>query len=176
MEMMKAIAVRKSTRNYKSEQISDDSLNIVLNAGCAAPVGMGAYDSVHLTVIQNSTLLDKITKATANAFGSPNMKPFYGAPTLIVVSGKANDKAPHIEIANAACVIENMALAATDIGLGSVYLWGFLASFSKEKELLKELNLPEGFVPVSGIALGYPTEPLTKEKELKQTIKINTIK
>ncbi|OAA90458.1 nitroreductase family protein [Clostridium ljungdahlii] len=176
MEMMKAIAVRKSTRNYKSEQISDDSLNIVLNAGCAAPVGMGAYDSVHLTVIQNSTLLEKITKATANAFGNPNMKPFYGAPTLIVVSGKANDKAPHIEIANAACVIENMALAATDIGLGSVYLWAFLASFSKEKELLKELNLPEGFIPVSGIALGYPTEPLTKEKELKQTIKINTIK
>lgn len=176
MEMMKAIAVRKSTRSYKSEQISDDSLNTVLNAGCAAPVGMGSYDSVHLTVIQSSSLLDKITKATANAFGSPNMKPFYGAPTLIVVSGKANDKAPHIEIANAACVIENMALAATDIGLGSVYLWGFLASFSKEKELLKELNLPEGFIPVSGIALGYPTEPLTKERELKQTIKINTIK
>jgi hypothetical protein len=69
-----------------------------------------------------------------------------------------------------------MALATTDIGLGSVYLWGFLASFSADKELLKELDLPEGFVPVSAIGLGHPTEPLTKEKELKQTIKINTIK
>lgn len=176
MEMMKTIEMRKSTRSYKSEQISNDSLNMILKAGCAAPIGMGAYDSMHLTVIQNSNLLDKITKVTANAFGNPNIKPLYGAPTLIVVSGKANNKAPHIEIANAACVIENIALAATSIGLGSVYLWGILVSFSKDKSLLKKLNLPEGFAPVSAIALGYPTEPLTKEKELKQTIKINTIK
>lgn len=176
MEMMKSIAMRKSTRSYKAEQISDESLNIILNAGCAAPVGMGAYNTVHLTVIQNSDLLDKITKATANVFGNPNMKPFYGAPTLVIVSGKPNEKAPNVEIANAACIIENMALVATDIGLGSVYLWGFLASFDADKELLKELNLPEGFAPVSAIALGYPTDQLTKEKELKQTITINTIK
>lgn len=176
MEIMKAIAMRKSTRSYKAEQISDKALAVILNAGCAAPVGMGAYDSVHLTVIQSSDLLDKITKVTANAFGNPNMKPFYGAPTVVVVSGKPNEKAPNVEIANAACVIENMALAATDLGLGSVYLWGFLASFSADNALLKELDLPEGFVPVSAIALGYPTEPLTKEKELKQTIKSNTIK
>lgn len=176
MDMIKTIAMRKSTRGYKVEQISDECLTGILNVGCAAPVGMGAYDSVHLTVIQNSNLLDKITKVAANVFGNPKMKPFYGAPTVVVVSGKANEKAPNVEIANAACIIENMALAATSIGLGSVYLWGFLASFSADKELLKELDLPEGFVPVSAIALGYPTEPLAKEKELKQTISINTIK
>lgn len=176
MELMKAIAMRKSTRSYKAEQISDESLTVILHAGCAAPVGMGAYDTVHLTVIQNSNLLDKITKATANVFGNPNMKPFYGAPTLIVVSAKPNEKVPTIGTANAACIIENMALAATDLGLGSVYLMSFLPSFSADKELLKELNLPEGFVPISGIALGHPTEPLTKEKELKETIAINRIK
>ena len=176
MEMIKTIAMRKSTRGYKAEQISDESLTAILNAGCAAPVGMGAYDSVHITVIQNPDLLDKITNATANAFGNPKMKPFYGAPTLVIVSGKPNEKSPNIEVANAACIIENMALAATNISIGSVYLWAFLASFSADKELLKKLNLPKGFVPVSGIALGYATEPLTKEKELKQTIEINTIK
>jgi nitroreductase len=137
---------------------------------------MGAYDTVHLTVIQNPDLLDRITKTTANIFGNPDMKPFYGAPTVVVVSGKRNEKAPNIEVANAACIVENMALAATDIGLGSVYLWGFLASFSADKELLKELHLPEGFVPASAIALGHSTQSLTKEKELKKTISINTIK
>lgn len=176
MEMLKAIAMRKSTRGYKAEQISDESLTVILNAGCAAPVGMGAYDSVHITVIQNSDLLDKITKVTANVFGNPNMKPFYGAPTLVIVSGKPNEKSPNVEVANAACIIENMTLAATNINIGSVYLWAFLSSFSADKELLKELDLSIGFVPVSGIALGYSTDPLTKEKELKQTIGINTIK
>ena len=175
MEMIKIIAMRKSTRSYKSEQISQESLTKILNAGCAAPVGLGAYDSVHLTVIQNSDVLDKITKATANAFGNPKMKPFYGAPTLVVVSAKANEKAPKIELANAGCIIENMSLAATDLGLGSVYLMAFLASFSTDNELIKELNLPEGFTPVAGMALGYPTEAL-KETESKHSITINTIK
>lgn len=176
MEMIKTIAMRKSTRSYKTQQISDEDLAVILNAGCAAPVGMGAYDSVNITVIQKPELLEEITKVTANVFANPKMKPFYGAPTLIVISGKPNEKAPSIEVANAACIIENMTLAATDMGLGSVYLWAFLSSFSADKKLLKQLNLPEGFVPVSGIVFGYPIEALTKEKELKQTIKINTIK
>ena len=68
-----------------------------------------------------------------------------------------------------------MSLAATDLGLGSVYLYGFLVAFSAEPELLKELGLPEGFSPVSAIALGYPVQPLTEEKEPKKTISINTI-
>ncbi|OAA84249.1 hypothetical protein [Clostridium ljungdahlii] len=50
---------------------------------------------------------------------------------------------------------------------------GFLTAFSEDKELLNELQLPEGFVPVSGIELGYPAETLTQEKELTQTIKIS---
>ena len=176
MELMKAISMRKSTRNYKSEQINDESLNTILTAGCAAPVGMGAYNGVHITVIQNPDLLDRITKATANLIGNPNAKPLYGAPTLVIVSGKPNDKAPNIELANAACIVENMALAATNLSLGSVYVLGPVFALNTDKELLKDLNLPEGFVPAAGILLGNPTEPLTSEKELKQTIQLNIIK
>lgn len=176
MELIKAIAVRKSTRSYKNEQINDESLDTILKAGCAAPVGMGAYNTVHLTVVQNSDLLDKFVTVTRQVFGNPKMDPFYGAPTLIIVSGKPNEKAPAVEVANAACIVENMSLTATDMGLGSVYLLGFLFAISTDKELLKELNLPEGFVPASALAIGYPTEPLTQEKELKQTISLNVIK
>ena len=176
MELMKAIAMRKSTRSYKTEQISDEVLNTIINAGCAAPVGHGAYDRVHLTVVQNSDLLERIRKTYADINENPKANPLYGAPTLIIISGKPHEKFPHAELANAACIIENMALAATDLGIGSVYLWGILSAFNADKELLKTLNLPEGFIPASSIALGYPTESLTTEKELKQTIKINTIK
>lgn len=175
MEMMKVIAMRKSTRSYKSEQISDECLNNIISAGCAAPIGNGAYDAVHLTVIQDSNVLNRIAKTAANIFGAPNSNPLYGAPTLIIVSGIPNKQFPNAEIANAACIIENMTLAATDAGIGSVYILGALCAFSADKELLKELDLPKDFVPISGIALGYPTEPLSQEKELKQTIKVNRI-
>lgn len=176
MELMKAIAIRKSTRSYKSEQISDEALDTILKAGYVAPVGMGAYNTLHLTVIQNLNLLDNITKISQEVFSNPKMNPFYGAPTVILISSKPNEKAPAIGIANASCIIENMSLAATDLGIGSVYLLGFVFAISKNEELLKELNLPEGFAPAAAIALGYPTEPLTTEKELKQTIETNFIK
>ena len=176
MDLMKTIAMRKSTRNYKSEQINDEALNTILAAGCAAPVGMGDYNGVHMTVIQNPDLLARISKATANLMGKPESKPLYGAPTLVIISGKLNDKAPTIVIANASCIIQNMALAATELSIGSVYLLGAIFAVNTDEELLKDLNLPEGFVPGAGIALGYPTEPLAREKELKQTIQLNIIK
>lgn len=175
MEMMKVIAMRKSTRSYKPEQISDECLNNIIKAGCAAPVGNGAYDTVHLTVIQNSHLLNKIAKTAASLFGAPDTNPLYGAPTLIIVSGIPNKQFPNIEIANTSCIIENMALAATDAGIGSVYILGALCAFNEDKELFEELNLPEGFIPISGIALGYPVEMLVQAKELKQTIQVKRI-
>ena len=176
METLKTIALRKSTRKYKSEQISDKELEIIINAGCAAPVGMGDYKSLQITVIQNAELLDKIAKAAALIMGNPNITPLYGAPTLVIITTKPNEKVPGIEYASTSCIAENMALAATDLGLGSVYLLSILLPFKADKELLLELNLPDGFIPVCSIALGYPTEPLTEEKVLKQTVVTNVIK
>ena len=49
MELTKVIAMRKSTRSYRKEQISNESLMDIINAGYAAPVGNGKYDTVHLT-------------------------------------------------------------------------------------------------------------------------------
>lgn len=175
MELTKVIAMRKSTRSYKKEQISNESLMNVINAGYAAPIGNGMYDTVHLTVIQNPDLLKRISNTAAGLFGNPAADPLYGAPTFVLVSCIPNKQIPNVELANAACVIENMTLAATDSGLGSVYILGALCAFGADQALVKDLNLPEGFVPVSGILLGYPAEPLTDEKGSKHTIETNVI-
>ena len=103
----------------------------------------------------------------------PGMNPFYGAPTVVIVSAKKSET-ENIEYSNAACVIENMLLAATDLGIGSVYLWGFIIALNLNDSLLKELNIPEGFTPISGIALGYPKTDLC-EKALEQKIGLNII-
>lgn len=176
METLKAITMRKSTRAFKAEQISDEDLDIILGAGCAAPVGMGAYETIHLTVLQNQDLMDQITGAAAKDFGKPDLKPLYGAPTLVVVSSKKHSRIPNIEYANAACIIENMLLAATDLGLGSVFLWGFIGALNVSPDILNKLDIPEGFIPVSGVALGYPVESITEVKELKKTISMNIVK
>ncbi|MGB4504586.1 MAG: nitroreductase family protein [Syntrophaceticus sp.] len=176
METLKAIAMRKSTRAYKAEQITDEELDTIIGAGCAAPVGMGAYDTIHLTVLQNQDLMDQISEAAAKAAGKSDLKPFYGAPTVVIVSSKKNNQVPNIEYANAACIIENMLLAATDLGLGSVFLWGFINALNASPDILEKLDIPEGFTPVSGAAFGYPVEPLSEVKELKKTISMNIVK
>lgn len=44
MNTLEAISKRKSTREYKPEQISKENLDVVLKAGMYAPVAMARYD------------------------------------------------------------------------------------------------------------------------------------
>lgn len=53
MNTMETICSRKSVRTYTGEQITEEQLNTILKAANAAPVGMGQYEGVHLTVITN---------------------------------------------------------------------------------------------------------------------------
>ena len=65
-----------------------------------------------------------------------------------------------IEYCNVACAIENMTLCATSLGLGSVYLWGFLKKLRKHPEVVAVLGLPEGYTVLSALAVGPAPEPV----------------
>lgn len=162
MDTLTAIATRRSTRVYKPEQISDSQLQTVLAAGWASPVGHGAYDELYISVVQNPKILENFAEYCGQAFGNPKYNPFYGAPTLIVISAKPKDDGQMVYIADVGCILENMQLAATDIGLGSVYLWALLNRIPQSPQFVASLELPECFKPVSALALGYPAKPLAK--------------
>lgn len=174
MNTLEAIAKRTSTRAYKSEQISEEILNNILKAGFSAPVGSGQYSSLHLTVIQNQELLnnigDKVTELVQKITGKKMNKNF-GAPTMIVVSAKAGH-VPGIEYANAACVLENMAIAATDMGIANIIWGGAAAVISKDESLRSNLEIPEGFNPVLCASFGYG---ITEEVATEHTITVNRI-
>ena len=55
METFKTMTCRKSVRSYKST-LSDANLQKILMAAQAAPIGMGKYDTMHMTVIRNTEL------------------------------------------------------------------------------------------------------------------------
>ena len=68
-----------------------------------------------------------------------------------------------------------MHLAATDLGLASVFMWGSLEAMRiyPRFDHTDLLQLPENFEPLLGLAVGYPEKPL-KEKELrKDKIEVN---
>ena len=163
METMQAINRRKSVRSYTGEKISEEELNTVLQAAYAAPVGMGKYGNFHLTVIENRELLQAIDEKASAMFGKPDVHLFYGAPTFILVSSKPDgaEKVGGIDYCNTAAIIENMSLAATDLGIGHCYIWGGVAVLNANPELVERVGLPEGFTPCSGIILGVTTETYT---------------
>jgi nitroreductase len=174
METLKTIAKRKSTRAFSPEKpIAKADLDRILAAGCAAPVGAADYASIHLTVIQNQGLLDKINKAVQAAF-KIDRNVLYGAPVLVLVSS-SEPKFPNVQYANAACIIENMLLAAADAGIDSVYLWGPATVIAQNSELRKALGIPDGCTPVSGAALGYAIENNPAEKTLGITLAVNYV-
>lgn len=168
METLEAIKRRVSTRKYLDKQIKDEELQIILDAGKQAPVAYNKYDDLIITVVQNKDVLNEIDRLCDEYYGV-DTRIFFDAPTLIFVSSK---KAKYDqEYENVACIMENMALAATDINIGNVYLKGMTLHI-EEKTLAKILNLPEDFKAIAALGVGYPDRETTPKIH---DIKINRI-
>jgi nitroreductase len=178
---------RRSTRTFLAGPVPDPELQAVLLAGSNAPIGSNLVRDVHLTVLTDKEIMRSLCEAnqermTADkvfservageivkaGFDPPRREPFYGAPAVIIVSHRRQDLQPGIEFANCAVVVHTMHLAATNLGLGSVYVWGILEAMRVRPELNRTalLGLPENFEPLMGLMLGRPRTPL-KERDLK---------
>ena len=173
METFKAFAMRRSTRAFKSDQIPNEALEKILDAGCVAPVGMGAYKSMHLAVVQDAALIESISNAAKKARGrteGPSI--YYGAPTIIIICSQEL-ALPGIELANGACVADHICLAATDLEIGNIYIWATGAALAAEPELAAKAKIPDGFKAVATVALGYPAEPITEPRPFERKIEIS---
>ena len=166
-EILRALRERRSCRSYKPEQIKDDELQAVLEAGTWAPTGMGRQDP-WIVAVQNPELLKKISKMNA-AFLGTDSDPFYGAPTHVLVFG--SDPAVWANsVPDGSLVLGNMMNAAHAIGLGSCWINREREMFATEegKALMQELGLPDGLIGIGALALGYPAAPPRDPKPRKE--------
>lgn len=147
---------RRSVRKFTSVRISDEAIEMIINAALTAPLALGDAQTTHLTVVNDPGLVEEIRNAAmlkSRATGEP-VDPFYGAQTFFFVS--ATDLSEdNIELCNAGCVIENMIIQATALELGSCYIWGCLKKLKKHPEVIEKLQLPEGYEILSALAVGY---------------------
>lgn len=169
MEFNEVVRRRCSTRGFTAEKVSDEDVKKIVDAAQLAPLAMGDNKTSHLTVIRDPELMEEIRAACMlkKKDGTPH-DPFYGATTLIVFSA-TDISEDNIEFCNAGCVIENMCLAATDLGLASCYIWGCLKKIKKNPEAVSKLKLPEGYEIYSAFVCGYPVEEI-KPREVKENI------
>lgn len=65
-EIIKSIMNRRSTRKYKSEQITEDKLQVLLDCGIQAPSAVNAQPW-HFTVVQSKDLIDHMSNKAKEA-------------------------------------------------------------------------------------------------------------
>lgn len=170
MNTLDAIFARKSVRSYTGEKTPADVFEKILKAAIYAPVGRAKYENVHITVIEDKELLQKIDANAAKVMGNPDMHPLYGAPQLVLVSAKGDGALGNVEFSNAAIIVHNMALAATELGVGCCHIWGAIRTMEGNDALVSRLKLPEGVVPCCALALG-----VTEEKYEHRDIQMDRI-
>ncbi len=150
-DVIKCMKERRSIRKFKPEQIKEEELQAILEAGKYAPCGMGVQSAV-MVVIQEKELRDKIAKLNGQVMGSDS-DPFYGAPTVVVVFVEKNKR---ICVEDGSVIMANLLNAAHSVGVDSCWIHRAKEVFEGDEgaELLKQWGL-EGYVGIANCILGY---------------------
>ena len=174
MDAIEAMLTRRSTRNYRPDAVEAEKLELVLNAAKQAPSG-GNSQTNHFLVIQNSEVICKLAAMAQEAFARMEITEdtykslknsitlskrgsyvfCYNAPVLIVV---ANQKGYGNNLADCACAIEKMMIAANALDLGSFWI-NQLTWLNEEPEIvdyLRALGMKEGERVYGSVIIGYP--------------------
>ena len=135
MNTIDCIKTRRSVRKFKDEQIKDDELIQVLEAGTWSPTSMGAQ---HPHIITTGD-------------------PYYGAPTIILV---LTDRGYGNEVYDGSIVLQTMMLAAHEIGLGTCWIHREREMFDSEegKQLLRDMGIQEDLMGIGALSIGYEAE------------------
>jgi nitroreductase len=164
---LKDLKTRRSIRSYKPEQITNEELDQILEAGTWAPTGGGSQSPV-IVAVQNKATINKLQKLNAEVLQNPKLKPFYGAPTVLAV---LVDKSKPTPVEDGSLVLGNLQNAAWALGVDSCWIHRAKQVFESEegKELLKKWKLDENaYVGVGFCLLGYAEGPRPKPAARKE--------
>lgn len=170
MEAMECLLKRRSTKKYTDQQISDELLDQVLQAGLYAPTGRNNQNVVCVAV-RDKKLRDQLSRMNAQIM-NVEIDPFYGAPCVIVV---LSDSEGTTWVEDGSLVLGNMLHAAHALGLGSCWIHRARQMFDSPegKALLAEWGLPETMKGIGNCIIGYPAaEAVEKPRKEGRIIKI----
>ena len=116
-EVLKAIKERRSIRRFKADQITDEELKTVLEAGTWAATGHGTQEPF-IIAVQNPEVCAQLRKMNAEIMGVES-DPYYGAPTIVIVLAPESNVNG---VKDGSLILGNMMLAAHSIGLSSCWI------------------------------------------------------
>ena len=172
-QVIEAIENRSSTRGYTDEPLSDAQLDALIQAGLQAPTAANRQE-VHFTVLKGNHPILKELEVEKNRLRdivSPAHNFYYEAPTVVILSADSTYKWGSLD---AGIAVENMALAAEGLGLGSLIIGCILDAMSGDKKAYfsDALRLPPSYEYKIAIAFGHKAvtkEPHTYDADVQVT-------
>ena len=165
-ETLKVLHERRSIRKYKAEQITDQELDAILEAGTWAPTAKNLQTPV-MVVVQDKETIARMSALNAEIMGKPGTDPFFGAPTVVVVLADGTQANwPQ----DGSLVMGNLMTAAAATGIGSCWVNRAMELFdgAEGKALLRQWGLPETLRGVGNCVLGYADGPAPAPKPRKE--------
>ena len=95
-EALEVLKNRRAIRAFKPDQITEEELNTVLEAGTFAPTG-GGTQGVQIVAVQTPENVAAVDVLNAKVLDNPKAHPYYGAPTIILVAGRRRGMHQHAE-------------------------------------------------------------------------------
>ena len=165
MNTLESIKTRRSIRKYKSDPVPQELLNKIIDAGLYAPSGMGRQATIILSVA-NKEVRDQLSKLNARIMGT-DTDPFYGAPAVLIVLAKQDCPTG---IYDGSLVMQNLMLAAHELGLGSCWIHRAKEEFElpEGKELLKSLGIEDEYEGIGHCIIGYADGDAPSPAERKE--------
>ncbi len=157
MDVKQAIEQRRSIRKYKSDEVSDELVNMVIEAARLAPSGNNAQPWRFVIAGEDEKELLKKDEIIMQDW-------VYQAPVLIVCCANPSVyQKKHVKgwddenvlraIRDLAIASEHMVLRAEELGLGTCYV-----GWIKKEEIKQTLGIPEHYKVPYVITLGYANE------------------
>ena len=153
MEFNDVIKIRHSCRDYLGDEISEEVLDEILQAGLSAPSAQNRQPWRYI-VIKDKALIKKI--AFHSIVGATNFF-IKEAPVVIVACADLDSSlrfnGQEYYLVDVAISFQQMMLAAWNHGVGSCWLAAF-----DEKALKKLLDIPEKYRIVGLSPFGFPKD------------------
>jgi nitroreductase len=154
MDVYEAIKGRRSVRAFKSDDVSPEIVEKLIDAARQAP-SAGNIQPWEFIVVRESEIKRSLVEA---ASGQTFIEE---APVVIVVCANENRSSQGYGVRgktlyclqDTAAATQNLLLFAYSMGLGTCWVGAF-----REEEARKALRIPSGIRPVAIIPVGYPAE------------------
>ncbi|MCW1296740.1 MAG: nitroreductase family protein [Candidatus Parvarchaeota archaeon] len=154
METLEAIKTRRSIRKFLAKPVEEEKLIQILDAARWAPSAGNTQDWMFIVVKDKGKKI-QLAEIALGQFWMVNADLFIVVCTNLnkikFAYGKRGEELYSIQDATAA--IQNILLAAHDLGLGACWVGAF-----DEAGAARILKIPEEFRPLAIIPIGYPAE------------------